>query len=296
MRSAALLGNWMRTLVGAISLSLLAISCGGPSGDSVADPTRVSVQTRLENRLSTDAHATLCEELAAGFSAGNRDTIAPHFDYASFVERVIALRPLPVEVSEALRANPVRENFARLHYPDGSRFLCLGTRTYRGETWIALRQWTDERFDYELFRLSGGAVPIDDWLVVSAGDSHSLTNAFYFDPALQAGMEREGELLMMSYDGRFREAITGYRNLPAEIRALPSTFLHFINSVFTTEQTGSPLYEEAVGMMPTIYADAPYALAYWRFADARRRGDENLRKQARDVLLELLDDYELFSR
>lgn len=281
--------------------SLLLVACGTTAAPQTAPANtpaveRAAVRARLEEKLEVDPHRGLCEALVAELARGNADAMVPYFDHASFVERVIASGAIPEEMQAALRADPSGPaEFSRIHFPPGSQFLCLGTRSLFGEDTIAIRNWQPgSRFDYALLHLSGNPErPIDDYMVVSGGTYHSYANALYFTPALRAPMETVGNLLLMSHEHRFQEIIDTYRGLPESVRSSPTGFLHFINAVFTLEQTGSPLYLEAIASMERIFRDHPYSLAYWRLLDGARRNVPAMVDESRGQLLELLDDYEL---
>ena len=284
-------------LLALVILGPVSLACGSVStaGGTTTTDERAMVITRLESRLADDPNRELCERLATDLATGDGDTVRALFDHASFVERIIAKGGVPADVEQTLRANPSQPaNFGRMVFPEGSQFLCLGTRTAAGEPHIAIRQWTPTRFDYWLLHLSGNeSVPIDDTLVVSNGSASSAVNALSMAPATRAHMTTISSFFQLSFDRRYAEIIDGYRALPANIRQTPNAFMHFINAVYTLESTGSPLYEEASRSALTVLADHPYALAYWQLMDARRRGDRSDVDTNRRVLLDLLDDYEL---
>jgi hypothetical protein len=284
-----------------IGLVALAAACWPPPGPTPTTPApalppRQAVAARLQVRLDADQNRALCEQLTAAFAAGDRDALRPVFDHSAFVERVIAHGTVPPETAAQIRVEPTGDGvFARFNYPDGSQFRCLGTRTFLGEPWIAIRQWTPTRFDYLLLRAGGAQLPIDDYHVVSAGFLQSELQAAAFDPTIQASMSTVNGMLEQSYRGDFAGIIAAYRTLPPALQGSPIAFFHYINAVYTTEPAGSPLYQEVTQQAETVLAGRDYALAYWRLLDAQRRGDPGADARARSQLIELLDDYELLA-
>lgn len=282
------------------ALLLLAAGCGGAStGAPTASPpdatSRTEVQARLEDKLEVDPNRALCERIASLLAGGDRDALQPVFEHAGYVERIIERGGVPPAVQSDLRSRPTEfDEFGRIHFPDGSRFLCLGTRQLFGEDVIALRQWIPSRFDYILLHVgSSPDRPIDDYMVASGGHYTSEADALYFAPSMRRPMEVVSGFLRLSYESRFAEIIAQFQALPPALQESPVAFLHFINAVFTQERTGSPLYRETIRRMERVLEDRPYSLAYWRLIDARRRGDGVAAHHSRDTLLQLLDDYEL---
>jgi hypothetical protein len=286
-------------------LALLAVflgACAAEAPSAVAPsasvPPRAVVQQRLEAKLGSDPNHELCEQLARGLAGGDRDAFKPFFDFASFVERVIAKGSLPGPLAAQLRANPSGPaKFGRAYFPDGSMFRCLGTRSFLGEPYIAIRQWTPTRYDYLLVRLDGRRrLPLDDYHVVSSGFLQSELQGLGLDPQRHEAMAKIDAMLGQSYKDDFAGIIASYRTLPPDVQAMPIAFFHFINAVYSSEPTGSALYREATQRMEEVLRGRDYALAYWRREDALRRGDVQLELRARGELLDLLDDYELLTR
>jgi hypothetical protein len=254
---------------------------------------RAEVQQRLARHLDNDPNAALCETLATEFAGGNHDALKPHFDTATFAERIIGHRSLPADIVVGLRSfHDQSEFFTKFMSPEGSKFLCLGTRTFLDHPHLVLRQWTQTRYDYLLLRLGDDEErPLTDYFIVSDGLYHSERQAYYFDPEIDS--EKISGMLQMSYRSEFSEIIGQYQSLPELLQMTPYAFPHFINAVFTTEQTGTPLYDEAARRIELVFGERVYTVAYWRSIDARRRRDREAGEQYRGMLLELLDDYEL---
>jgi hypothetical protein len=272
----------------------LGTNAATPAAGAQPAPRREEVRARLGDLLRTDAHAPLCQDIAARFAAGNQDALVDLFDYPSFVARMATHPELPAAASASLQAHPRRVEFARMHFPQDSQFICLGTRAFRGEPHVALRQWTPDRFDYVLLHLTKGEEkPIDDYVVVSGGDYQSEANALYFSPDLHAPMEALNRMLDLSYTNDFAKIIEAYRGLPPSLQSSPVAFKHFVNAVFSSERTDSPLYRQAVEQMGVVFGQRPYTLAYWKFQDGSRHDDAATREAGRSQLLGLLDDYEL---
>ncbi len=275
--------------------TLLAACASSPTSVTTDEPVREVVQQRLTTFLETDPNRQLCETITASFKSGNRDALEPYFDTASFVERIFTFRTLPPDLVEGVRANhSAYKNFGRFHFPDGSDFLCLGTREFMGQPHVVIRQWTQTRFDYVLLHLTETGV--DDYFLVSSGFHHSDLQAHSFDPAFKGSMDIIGKMLHKSYDGDFAGIISDYQALPVSDQKLPIAFFHFINAVFTVEPTGSPLYTAAMFDLDRVMTGRTFTLAYWHRIDANRRGDEVAAAEHRETLLSLLDDYELLSK
>lgn len=282
----------------ALALALVLAGCGAAAGSASGGtslPARQVVVERLERRLQTDPNAALCQRLAQALASGDHDALRPLFDFPSFVERIVAHGGVPAHLAAELRAAPSGpENFARFLSPQGSRFRCLGTRTFLGEPHLAIRHWTDTRFDYVLVHLTGHeALPIDDYHVVSSGHLHSEAQAIFLDPRNAPAMDAVARMFEQSYREDFTGIIAAFRALPEPVQASPVAFHHFINAVFSSEPTGSPVYREALERLEVVLRGREHALAYWRLLDARRRGDPEAVHAALGQLVELLDDYEL---
>lgn len=271
-----------------------AQTAGGSTSSSARDlPTRSEVATRLAAHLARDPNRAVCERIAQGFSARDPETLEPLFDYPAFAARVTAHAGVsPAEV-RALTAAPRRPVFARYSLPAEPReWSCLGTRTYLGAPHVAVRvRWANDNFDYVLFRLGTDAQrPITDHYAVSSGVLSSELQAVGFTPEFAEPMRLVGAMFQQSYEGAFADIIRVYRTLPERLRMHPVAFRHFINAVFTTERTGSPLYVEATALASTVFRDSPYASAYWRLVDARRSHRAADERAARRTLIDLLDD------
>lgn len=276
-------------------LATLLVACASTTTVATDEPVREVVQQRLTTHLETDPNREICETITERFKAGDRDAFKPHFDTASFVERILTFRTLPPDVVEDLRANhSAYKNFGRFHFPDGSDFLCLGTREFMGEPHVVIRQWTKTRFDYVLLHLTNEGV--DDYFLVSSGFHHSDLQAHSFDPAFQGSMDIIGNMLQKSYDGDFAGIISDYQALPITDQKLPIAFFHFINAVFTVEPTDSPLYTTAIIDLDKIMVGRTFTLAYWHRIDSQRRSDSAGVQAHSETLLELLDDYELLTK
>ncbi len=280
--------------------AMLASACGAStSAQSSNDtlPSRTTIERRLSTRLEADPNHDLCVRIASDFASGNHDALRPMFDFASLVERIVAHGGVPEATVAQLRAAPSQPvNFAHTGFPEGSQFRCLGTRTFLGDPYLAIRQWTPTRFDYLLIRLTGHpALPIDDFSVVSSGYLHSEGQAIGFDPQMRAGVDTVAQMFPQSYSNDFAGIISAFRTLPAALQSSPLAYFHFINAVYTTERTNSDLYREATQRLEVVLRGRDYALAYWRRIDAARQGDAAAEARARGRLVELLDDYELLT-
>jgi hypothetical protein len=233
---------------------------------SASAPGREEVRARLEATLHADPNSAMCQSITSRFAAGDEDALRDIFDFKSFVARIGSYGHLPPEISASLAARTTRAGFSRLQFPKGSQFLCLGTRTYQGQPHIALRQWTSDRFDYVLLHVASSTT-VDDYIVVSQGTYHSEDDALYFLPEFQASMKVVSRMLELSYKEGFAEIIRSYRTLPAELQASPLAFSYFVNAVFSTDTTDTPLYREALAKMNEVFRERPYALAYWTYQD-----------------------------
>ncbi|MBK8171133.1 MAG: hypothetical protein IPK60_12420 [Sandaracinaceae bacterium] len=283
-----------------VSVVAFCAACGpqiAQSGSTAATaPTTAQIEQRLEVRLTQDPNRAMCDEIVAGFRAGNADAAKPHFDFAAFVERVVSSPTVPEALRARLRANPSGpQEFGRVHTPPGWQFRCLGTRALRGEDYLAIRLWGPTKFSYLMFHLSGprAARRIDDYYSVDTGIVNSTAQQFGFDPQFAEASIRIGEMYQLSYEHNFTAIIQSFRQLPGAIQNEPVAFGHFVNAVYASEQTGSVLYNEATNRMRQVYGDNIYTLAYWELADGNRRGDRAAATRARDRLIELLDDAEL---
>lgn len=276
-------------------LATLLVACASTTTVATDEPVREVVQQRLTTHLETDPNRELCQTITERFKSGDRDALKPNFDTVSFVERIFTFRTLPTDVVEDLRANhSAYKNFGRFHFPDGSDFLCLGTREFMGEPHVVIRQWTKTRFDYVLLHLTNEGV--DDYFLVSSGFHHADLQAHGFDPVFQGSMDIIGNMLQKSYDGDFAGIIADYQALPVTDQKLPIAFFHFINAVFTVEPTDSPLYTTAMIDLDKIMAGRTFSLAYWHRIDSQRRQDSAGVQAHSETLLELLDDYELLTK
>lgn len=266
---------------------------GSASSSAVELPARAEVATRLAAHLARDPNRAVCERIAQGFSARNSETLEPLFDYPAFAARVTAHAGVAPAEARALAAAPRRPIFARYSLPTEPReWSCLDTRTYLDAPHVAVRvRWANNNVDYVLLRLGADAQrPITDYYVVSSGVLSSELQAIGFTPEFAEPMRLVGAMFQQSYDGAFADIIRVYRTLPERLRMHPVAFRHFINAVFTTERTGSPLYVEATTLASTVFRDSPYASAYWRLVDARRSHREGDERAARRTLIDLLDD------
>ncbi len=264
-----------------------------PASQEPTTPTRIEVAQRLDKRLTEDPNRELCERIITRVKAGDIDALTPEFDTKSFAERIIATGSLPMQAVDEINAyHDQIPNFTRFHFTEGLNFLCLGTREFLGSDHIVIRNWQPGRFDYLLLHLTDEK-KVDDFLVVSAGSYHSELQNLGYNPKYAAASNTIGVMLKKSFYQDFAGILADYKTLPAGLQQEPVACIHFINAAYFGESPGQPNYDKAFLELDTVMAGRVYSIAYWKMADARRRNDQSLDTKYRQLLLELLDDYEL---
>lgn len=269
--------------------SIAKITTEAPATET---PDKSEVRQRLAVHIEDDPNAKLCDKIIHSLEAWDIEAFTPYFDTADFAERIIAYRPLSEEtVSSLRRYHDQYENFTRFLNPEGAQFLCLGTRTFLDNPHMVIRVWTPGRYDYVFLHLKDAEqYVIIDYFVVSSGLYHSEKQAYYFDSDIDSTMI--SKWLLMSHRNEFQQIIDEYKSLTEEVRMSPYAFSHYINAVFTLERTESPLYAQAVEYIDEVFGNRIYSVAYWKMIDARRRGDFKTHEYYRNMLVDLLDDYE----
>ncbi len=278
-------------------VSLLIGGCAAtpPASDDTtpAMSTRLEVQNRLQTHMATDPNVELCERVTARLMEGDIEALTPEFDTAAFGERIIAHASLAMQDVDYIRSSHDKvPNFTRFHFPKDLKFLCLGTRQFMGADHLVIRNWQPGRFDYLLLRLTAEN-RVEDYLVVSSGAYHSELQNLAFNSKYSDAMKIVGMMLRKSFDQDFAGILADYKTLPAALQEQPVVFLHFINAAFFGEDPGQPNYDKAFKQLDTVMAGRVYSIAYWKMSDAARRNDRATDQKYRQVLLELLDDYEL---